>query len=234
MLTAAQVAELVRHPDMLDRNSLEELKAVVASCQAFHAARILLLGNLMSLDSDGGSSDMWKCSLNVPSRSVGDIVDDILARRDAEYLAKDRTMSLLNDFLGSEAADGPVVQDMPVSSDYLSAAGIDADNGLTLSDSPTDALLNSLSGTDDDAFLQGLGRQMREDAGEQAVESGSSLKDSYFTETLASIYIRQHRYEEAIEIIRSLSLTFPNKSSYFADQIRYLEKIINSSKQKNK
>lgn len=233
MLTAAQVAELVRHPDMLDRNSLEELKAVVASCPAFHAARILLLGNLMSLDSDGGSSDMWKCSLNVPSRSVGDIVDDILARRDAEYLAKDRTMSLLNDFLGSDAADGPVVPDTPVSSDYLSAAGIGADSDLALSDSPTDALLNSLSGTDD-ALLQELGRQMRENAGEQAVESDSSPKDSYFTETLASIYIRQHRYEEAIEIIRSLSLTFPNKSSYFADQIRYLEKIINSSKQKNK
>lgn len=27
--------------------------------------------------------------------------------------------------------------------------------------------------------------------------------DSYFTETLAKIYIKQHRYEKALEIIKS-------------------------------
>ena len=47
-----------------------------------------------------------------------------------------------------------------------------------------------------------------------------------FTESLAKIYIRQRRYAKALEIIRKLSLNNPEKNAYFADQIRFLEKLI--------
>ena len=56
-------------------------------------------------------------------------------------------------------------------------------------------------------------------------------EDGYFTETLARIYIKQGNYSRALEIIRQLSLHNPKKNTYFADQIRFLEKlIINSNK----
>ena len=55
--------------------------------------------------------------------------------------------------------------------------------------------------------------------------------EEYFTETLARIYIKQGRYSKALEIIQRLSLQFPKKNAYFADQIRFLEKlIINNNK----
>ena len=56
--------------------------------------------------------------------------------------------------------------------------------------------------------------------------------DRYFTETLAKIYIKQHRYEKALEIIKKLSLNYPKKNAYFADQIRFLEKLIINAKSK--
>mgnify|MGYP000065696583 FL=1 len=56
--------------------------------------------------------------------------------------------------------------------------------------------------------------------------------DSYFTETLAKIYIKQHRYEKALEIIKKLSLNYQKKNAYFADQIRFLEKLIINNKYK--
>ena len=46
------------------------------------------------------------------------------------------------------------------------------------------------------------------------------------TETLAKIYIKQRKYSRALEIIQSLYLQFPEKNAYFADQIRFLEKLI--------
>lgn len=52
------------------------------------------------------------------------------------------------------------------------------------------------------------------------------VDESCFTETLAKIYIRQHRYEKALEIIKKLSLNYPKKNAYFADQIKFLEKLI--------
>lgn len=38
--------------------------------------------------------------------------------------------------------------------------------------------------------------------------------------------IREKRYQEALEILKQLNLINPKKSIYFADQIRFLEKII--------
>jgi len=42
--------------------------------------------------------------------------------------------------------------------------------------------------------------------------------------------IAEHKYKEAIEILRALNLNNPKKSVYFADQIRFLEKVILNSK----
>jgi len=56
--------------------------------------------------------------------------------------------------------------------------------------------------------------------------------ESYFTETLAKIYVKQQRYSKALEIIRRLNLKYPKKNAYFADQIRFLEKLIINAKSK--
>lgn len=56
--------------------------------------------------------------------------------------------------------------------------------------------------------------------------------DLFFTETLARIYIKQQKYERAYEIIKRLSLNYPKKNIYFANQISFLEKLIINKKNK--
>ena len=56
-------------------------------------------------------------------------------------------------------------------------------------------------------------------------------KDEFLSESLAKIYIKQRKYDRALKIIRELNLLYPEKNRYFADQIRFLEKlIINTNK----
>jgi len=61
-------------------------------------------------------------------------------------------------------------------------------------------------------------------------EAEKDIDESYFTETLAKIYVKQKRYDKALEIIRSINLKNPKKSAYFADQIRFLEKLLQNNK----
>ena len=56
-------------------------------------------------------------------------------------------------------------------------------------------------------------------------DGGGSLSES-----LAQIYIRQRKFEKAYDIIMGLSLNNPEKSIYFADQLRFLRKLMLNSK----
>lgn len=52
---------------------------------------------------------------------------------------------------------------------------------------------------------------------------------SLMTETLASVYLEQKKFENAIQAYRILSLKYPEKSGFFADQIKRIQIL-----QKNK
>ncbi|TMM59504.1 hypothetical protein FEE95_08800 [Maribacter algarum] len=45
------------------------------------------------------------------------------------------------------------------------------------------------------------------------------------TETLAKVYLEQKKYKKAMQAYRILSLKYPEKSGFFADRIRAIEKI---------
>ncbi|NOZ48321.1 MAG: hypothetical protein GXO79_16325 [Chlorobi bacterium] len=55
-----------------------------------------------------------------------------------------------------------------------------------------------------------------------------SVKETteFFTETLATIYIKQKAYNKAILAYEKLSLKYPEKSIYFANQIKKIKKLI--------
>ncbi|MBO5053789.1 MAG: hypothetical protein J6C44_06115 [Muribaculaceae bacterium] len=57
---------------------------------------------------------------------------------------------------------------------------------------------------------------------------------SSLNESLAKIYIKQGRYRRAYEIISDLNLKYPEKSVYFADQLRFLNKLIALSERTGK
>ena len=48
--------------------------------------------------------------------------------------------------------------------------------------------------------------------------------------SFAKILIKNGNYAKALDIISELNLKFPEKSIYFADQMRFLKKLIKISK----
>jgi hypothetical protein len=57
------------------------------------------------------------------------------------------------------------------------------------------------------------------------------IKDrAFLSESLAKVYVKQGKFEQALAIFLDLNLHYSKKNSYFADQIRYLEKVIELKK----
>lgn len=54
----------------------------------------------------------------------------------------------------------------------------------------------------------------------------SAGREPSLSESLARIMIKNGNYQKALEIITEISLNNPKKSVYFADQIRFLKKLI--------
>jgi len=52
--------------------------------------------------------------------------------------------------------------------------------------------------------------------------------NSLMTETLAKVYLQQKNYKKALQAYHILILKYPEKSGFFADQIRAIEKLINT------
>ena len=57
------------------------------------------------------------------------------------------------------------------------------------------------------------------------VDNEPQLEESLMTETLARIYLEQKNYSKAIQSYKILSLKYPEKSSFFADQIKAVEEL---------
>ena len=133
-----------------------------------------------------------------------------------------RGQDLIDGFLNKMNADE---KNLPTEQMNTDKSQMDKDVLLAdVSEESTSPLISMPISVNDDQ-AEGEEEEKSEDC---VVERGD---DSYFTETLAKIYIKQHRYEKALEIIKKLSLNYPKKNAYFADQIRFLNKlIINNNK----
>ena len=55
----------------------------------------------------------------------------------------------------------------------------------------------------------------------------SPTSESLMTETLAKVYLQQKNFKKALQAYHILSLKYPEKSGFFADQIRAINKQIN-------
>ena len=56
-------------------------------------------------------------------------------------------------------------------------------------------------------------------------KTDQKIKDELITETLAKIYMKQEKFNKAIKAYEILSLKYPKKSGFFADQINDIKKL---------
>ena len=71
-----------------------------------------------------------------------------------------------------------------------------------------------------------VNEEKKAEIAQDIIEDPTENDDSMLSESLAQMYIARNKYSQALEIIKGLSLKYPEKSIYFADQIRFLTKLV--------
>ena len=250
-MKADDLYRLMENPSLLTEETLSAHKQIVDEYPYFPVARMLYLKNLAALSDIRFGTELKKMAVYIPDRKKlfslieGERYDMQLPRPEDETEKSSDTFSLIDAFLSNQVEDtdaGATLLFQPsVSSDYIywsltkeSESEEEKDAVKLQHHELIDSFIKNEEGRGPG---NGLNLEIIEDrldppanVAELENEQYKSLDDSYFTETLAHIYIKQKRYEKALQIIKNLSLKYPEKNVYFADQIRFLEKLIINSK----
>jgi hypothetical protein len=105
-------------------------------------------------------------------------------------------------------------------SDYFTLQSIDSEESLkSLAQKLRKTRQQAKENTVQDEAISQLGTS-------EAQRPIQTIDTNLYTEEMAIMLIKQKRYEEALKILHVIRLNIPEKSGYFADQIRFLEKII--------
>ena len=250
------ITELIKHPEQLNKETLYDLRSLIALYPYYQTARLLMLKNLYLLHDPTFDEELRRAAVYITDRRViFNLVEAAhykLKRPQIQVPEGNRTMSLIDTFLSSipadtEENDGQKTEEKgdrrkPTAVDatvdymaYLLAADFEEEPSKAETKKPEMKGQNLI-----DDFINSNGRFELQEKPEYKPEVPAEPEDSeklpadeFLTETFAGIYIKQGRYLKALEIIKRLNLNFPKKNAYFADQIRFLEKLIVNSEQKN-
>ena len=250
-MTLAQIKQWMQHPELLNKDTLYELRTLVNRYPYFQSLRLLYLKNLYLLHDSAFDDELRKSVLYVADRRVlfylieGDhFVLTPLKQENAiqeEEPGIDRTLSLINSFLATVPQEETQQTELDYSTDYVAYLLQDGEIEAEVEKEEKPRLHGQelidkfiRQSEDSSTILPVKEKSERQEKViiEEPETNDDELDDSCFTETLAKIYVKQQRYDKALEIIKKLSLNYPKKNAYFADQIRFLEKLIINAKSK--
>ena len=83
-----------------------------------------------------------------------------------------------------------------------------------------------------DAFLEKKPKMPAVSADQPKVDLSKEMKfdkEELMTETLAKVYVKQKKYQKALLAYKILSLKYPEKNSFFADQIKQIKQLQQNS-----
>lgn len=245
------LTRLIQHPETMDKETLYDLRSLLALHPYYQTARLLMLQNLYLLHDPSFDEELRRAAIYLTDRKVLfnlieaahyqlKRVDKDKQNPQSQPVDDDRTISLIDNFLETIPADEeetskkrkPTPADAAV--DYV-AYLMEVENSEEQQESSPSLHLKGQELIDSFIEKSGDGRIQLSDTPEYLPEleeenENNEPDEGYFTETLAKIYIKQGRYEQALEIIQRLNLNYPKKNSYFADQLRFLEKLILNNK----
>ena len=229
-MTQEEFISLVKQPESVAAQHVSDLKEMVERFPYFVPSRILLTKSLQLSNSIHFEAHLKTTTVFIPSRRwlyyylyPEKLLSAEPYRREKNAKSGGDYFDMLNVV---ESGGGDTRQSLKNLADKLKSA-------RSLVNIPTVPLkIHSdkvAENIDVETSVNELDRKVVEvvDANLVDVSVSQSFEKS---EAKAKKLISERKYNEAIVILKELNLNNPKKSVYFADQIRFLEKVVSKSK----
>lgn len=237
---------LMNDPTQLNYETLPELRKMVEQYPFFHQARLLYLVNLHQLRDKSFGDELRAGAAFLPSPAAlfqlvegahYDLETSTADKQDHNIMTEDedRTLSLIDQFLVGQPEEEKTEETEPhsvptvaeVTSDYAS---------FLMQDTEEDTAPLRGANLIDNFISEQEGRQRYEipeleDDGTSLppVQQEETALGDLYNEKIVEILIKQRQYDKALEILRTICLNNPEKSSNFATQMQLLEALVQAS-----
>lgn len=256
------LVRLIEHPELMNKETLYELRNLVALYPYYQTARLLLLQNMYLLHETSFDDELRRAAIYITDRktlfnlveashyhikTAAEKIEEEAREAQRSEQSNNRTLSIINEYLESTPKDSQNEDNDTGRKPTPADAAVDYVAYLLKTESQEDKEAEAdrpkMKGQDlIDSFINDNGGKIQlqdkptykpeTEEEEDKQNEQNDYDEGYFTETLAKIYIKQGRYSKALEIIQRLNLNYPKKNAYFADQIRFLRKLILNEKGK--
>ena len=195
----AKFNSLIYDNDLLNEETVAELKILTEKYPWFQMGWMLYLKNLKQIDSPEYQSVLKKAVVRISNRK------------------------LLYNYINSGFQNKSYKIEFENSTQILNGFETENNEGNSL----IDKFL--LTGTVKIRNIQEVKNSTETESRIEIIEKSTAENDDLITETLAAIYLQQKNFEKALNAYKKLSLKYPEKSIYFATQIEEIEKLKNTN-----
>lgn len=229
--------EILKNPKKIDSETTSELKLLIEKYPYFQSARALYLKGLKKADSIKYNTELKSTAAYTTDRTV--LFDFITSNK---FTEKDIDIAEVHQqILEKNISENPqvITEELSIGKPikFTTSESHSFNEWLQLStykkiDRTKEEIPNKIDKSSIiDRFIKQNPKISRVDKhSESSVKQAKNNSDSYaMTETLAKVYLEQKKFENAIKAYEVLSLKYPEKSGFFADQIKRIRIL-----QKNK
>ena len=204
-----EFTKILKNPNIIDKNQISYLRSIIDDFPYLQSARAIYLKALKDTKSFKFHGELKIAAAY--STEINVLFD---------YITKQEKIG--SELISKKADKAKESFDEKKSFvDWLSISNfkpIDRSKKIDENETSSDSIIDKFIETNPK-----IGQTTSEVNSEFDYISNVFKEDALMTETLAKIYITQNNFDKAVESYNILSLKYPEKSSYFADQINKIK-----------